>query len=54
MANTLLSAGAGLFVINLDPEVRREIVRAYNRWVMELCAPYKDRMSAVAIIPIRA
>lgn len=49
---SILYPSAGLFVINLDPEIRREVVRAYNRWVLELCAPYRDRMTAVATIPM--
>src|SRR5436190_10981834 len=49
---SMLYPSAGLFLFNVDPEIRREVVRAYNRWVMELCSPYKDRMTAVAVIPM--
>jgi predicted TIM-barrel fold metal-dependent hydrolase len=50
---SLLYPSAGLFVVTIsDPDQREEVVRAYNRWVMELCSPHKDRMSAVASIPM--
>ena len=32
--------------------MREEVVRAYNRFVIELMHPYADRMSAVASIPM--
>ncbi len=49
---SILYPSAGLFVIYVDPEFRTEVVKAYNRYVMELCSPYKDRMTAVASIPM--
>lgn len=50
---SILYPSAGLFLVTLpDPEVRAEVVRAYNRWVMDLSAPHADRMTAVAIIPM--
>jgi predicted TIM-barrel fold metal-dependent hydrolase len=49
---SILYPSAGLFIINVDPEVRRDIVRAYNRFVMDLCGPHRDRMTSVAIIPM--
>ena len=50
---SILYPSAGLFIVALgDPELREEINRAYNRWVMELCGPYRDRMAPVALIPM--
>ena len=49
---SLLYPSEGLFIVHTDPTVRREVVRAYNAWVMELCRPYRDRLSAVASIPM--
>jgi predicted TIM-barrel fold metal-dependent hydrolase len=50
---SILYPSAGLFLVTIpDPEVRDEVVLAYNRWVMDLCAPFSDRMTAVASIPM--
>ena len=50
---SLLYPSAGLFVVTIaDPDVREEVVRAYNRFVIELMHPHADRMSAVAAIPM--
>lgn len=50
---SILYPSAGLFLVNLeDPEVRAAVITAYNRWVMELCSPFSDRMTAVATIPM--
>jgi predicted TIM-barrel fold metal-dependent hydrolase len=50
---SLLYPSGGLFVVNLaDIELREPITRAYNRFVMEVCSPHKDRMTAVATIPM--
>jgi predicted TIM-barrel fold metal-dependent hydrolase len=50
---SLLYPSAGLFVVTLsDPDLREEVVRAYNRWVIELSRPHRDRIAAVATIPM--
>jgi predicted TIM-barrel fold metal-dependent hydrolase len=50
---SILYPSAGLFLVTLaDPDLREEVVRAYNRWVMELSSPFPDRMTAVASIPM--
>jgi predicted TIM-barrel fold metal-dependent hydrolase len=45
------SAGLGLILLD-DPELREAVVRAFNQFVLELCAPYPQRMTAVASIPM--
>src|SRR5205814_9473915 len=50
---SLLYPSAGLFIVNLtDPDVREEVVRSYNRFVIDLMSPHADRMSPVAAIPM--
>jgi predicted TIM-barrel fold metal-dependent hydrolase len=50
---SILYPSAGLFLVTLvDPELREEVVRAYNRWVLELSSPFSDRMTGVAAIPM--
>src|SRR4029079_4592814 len=50
---SLLYPSAGLFVGSLgDPDIREEVVRGYNRFVIELMAPHADRMPSVASIPM--
>src|SRR5262249_34665759 len=45
------SAGLGLILLD-DPELREAVVRAFNEFVLELCAPHPKRMTAVASIPM--
>src|SRR3954447_12139039 len=50
---SLLYPSAGLNVVSIsNPELREIIVKAYNRFVIELCSAHKERMSAVATIPM--
>jgi predicted TIM-barrel fold metal-dependent hydrolase len=50
---SVLYPSAGLFIVTLsDPELREEVVRGYNRWVVEMCSPFRDRMTPVATIPM--
>jgi predicted TIM-barrel fold metal-dependent hydrolase len=50
---SILYPSAGLFLVSLpDGDLREEVIRAYNRWVIELSAPYRDRLCAVATIPM--
>ncbi len=50
---SILYPSAGLFIISIpDDDLREEVVRAYNRWVVELSSPYPDRLCAVATIPM--
>jgi predicted TIM-barrel fold metal-dependent hydrolase len=50
---SVLYPSAGLFLVTIpDLDLREEVVRAYNRFVMEMCSPYSDRMTAVAAIPM--
>ena len=48
---SFLYPSAGLFMSSIpDRDLREEVIRAYNRWVLELCGPFSDRMTPVAII----
>ncbi len=50
---SILYPSAGLFVVGIpDDDLREEVVRAYNRWVLELSGPFPDRLAAVATIPM--
>src|SRR3954468_16377429 len=50
---SMLYPSAGLNVVSISkPDVREVVTKAYNRFVMELCGPHKDRMTAVAPIPM--
>jgi predicted TIM-barrel fold metal-dependent hydrolase len=50
---SFLYPSAGLGIANyLSSDAREEVIRAYNRFVLELCAPFKDRMTPVASIPM--
>jgi predicted TIM-barrel fold metal-dependent hydrolase len=50
---SILYPSGGLALPGLpDPDRREAIVRAYNRWVMELCAPHPTRMLPAAVIPM--
>jgi predicted TIM-barrel fold metal-dependent hydrolase len=50
---SILYPSAGLFLVHLaEDDLREEVVRAYNRWVVELCAPHRDRLCPVATIPM--
>jgi predicted TIM-barrel fold metal-dependent hydrolase len=50
---SILYPSAGLFLVTLpDEEMRDEIIRAYNKWVLDLSSPFSDRMTGVAIIPM--
>ena len=50
---SILYPSAGLFIVTIaDPDLRSGVVDAYNRWVMELCASHRDRLSPVATIPM--
>lgn len=50
---SVLYPSAGLFIVNLgDPDLREEVVRGYNRFVMELMRPLSDRLCPVASIPM--
>jgi predicted TIM-barrel fold metal-dependent hydrolase len=50
---SLLYPSAGLNVVSISkPDIREVVTKAYNRFVMELCGPHKDRISAVASIPM--
>ena len=50
---SILYPSAGLFIVNLaDADLREEVVRAYNRWVLEMSGPFPDRLAAVASIPM--
>jgi predicted TIM-barrel fold metal-dependent hydrolase len=48
---SILYPSAGLFLVNLaEEDLRDAVVRAYNRWVIELCATRHDRLCPVATI----
>lgn len=37
-----------------DPELAAACCRAYNRWIVEYCAPYPDRLFPVAMLPMQS
>jgi len=50
---TILYPSEGLFISGIaDEEIRRAGCRAYNQFVSEQFAPYRDRMAPVAVIPM--
>jgi predicted TIM-barrel fold metal-dependent hydrolase len=50
---SILYPSLGLFVYNpIDPEIRDEVVRAYNRFVIDICRSHEDRLCPVATIPM--
>lgn len=51
---SLLYPSAGLFVVGLPPDLKEGVIRAYNRFVIELCAPHAKRLTAVASIPMES
>ena len=36
-----------------DPELEAALCRAYNRWLVDYCAAYPERLKAVCVIPMR-
>ena len=49
---SILYPSAGLFIVTSPTRSPRHGGRAYNRWVIELCASHRDRLSPVATIPM--
>ena len=48
---SILYPSAGLFLATLpDPDTREEIINGYNRWIRELCRPYEEQLTGVAIV----
>jgi len=48
---SILYPSAGLFLVNLaDADLREAVIRAYNRWVIDMTSSHRDRLCPVATI----
>lgn len=38
----------------VDPDLAAAVCRVYNRWIVEYCSPYPDRLFGVAMLPMQS
>lgn len=51
----ILFPSLGLFVSDVrDPRLAAAICRAYNRWIVDYCKPYPDRLFGMAMLPLQS